>query len=186
MGLLYVIIITMSNNHISFLKSLFQDNESAHRRIFHSMKAKADAKRTHMERLADYMTGVFGSNTFLWVNVCLFTFWLLVNTNKISMLAPFDPFPFNLLTNIVSLEAIILAIFVLISQNRTAKIDDLREETQLQLSIISELEVTKIMKMLALLLDKQGIDLSQDPELRQMLRPVSEEEIEKKLEKEIL
>ncbi len=176
----------MSNNHISFLKSLFQDQESVHRKIFHSMKAKADAKRTKMERLADYMTGVFGGNTFLWVNVFFFAFWLLVNTNKISFIAPFDPFPFNLLTNVVSLEAIILAIFVLISQNRTAKIADLREETQLQLSVISELEVTKIMKMLALLLEKHGIDLSQDPELHKMIRPVSEEEIERKLEKEIL
>ena len=176
----------MPNNHISFLKSLFQENESVHRKIFHSMKAKSDAKRTTMERLADYMTEVFGSNIFLWLNVLLFVLWILVNTNKISFLAPFDPYPFNLLTNVVSLEAIILAIFVLISQNRTAKIDDLREETHLQLSVISELEVTKIMKMLALLLDKQGIDLSQDPELQQMIRPVSEEEIERKLEKEIL
>lgn len=176
----------MSNNHISFLKSLFQDQESVHRKIFHSMKAKADAKRTKMERLADYMTGVFGGNTFLWLNIFLFTAWLLINTNKISFIAPFDPFPFNLLTNVVSLEAIILAIFVLISQNRTARIADIREETQLQLSVISELEVTKIMKMLALLLEKHGIDLSQDPELHKMIRPVSEEEIERNLEKEIL
>lgn len=150
------------------------------------MKAKADARRTTMERLADYMTSVFGSNIFLWLNIFLFVAWLLINTNKISFIAPFDPFPFNLLTNIVSLEAIILAIFVLISQNRTSRIGDLREETHLQLSVISELEVTKIMKMLALLLEKHGIDLSQDPELHKMIRPVSEEDIEKKLEKEIL
>ena len=81
----------MPNNHISFLKSLFQENESVHRKIFHSMKAKSDAKRTTMERLADYMTEVFGSNIFLWLNVLLFVLWILVNTNKISFLAPFDP-----------------------------------------------------------------------------------------------
>jgi uncharacterized membrane protein len=86
----------------------------------------------------------------------------------------------------VSLEAIILAIFVLISQNRTSKVDDLREETHLQLNLISEREITKLMKMVALLLNKQGIDLSEDPELKKMIRPVSEEEIEKMLEKEIL
>ena len=176
----------MPNNHISFLRALFEEGGSTHRKIFHSLKAKADARRTTMEKLADKMTAIFGSNIFLWLNVVFFTLWLLVNTNKISFFSPFDPFPFNLLTNVVSLEAIFLAIFVLISQNRTAKIDDLREETNLQLSVISELEVTKIMKMLALLLDKQGIDLSQDPELQKMIRPVSEEEIERKLEKEIL
>ncbi len=177
----------MLDNHISFLRSLFEDNEkNSHRQIFHSMKARANAKRTTMEKLADLMTSSFGSNTFLWLNISIFILWILINNNKIPFIAPFDPFPFSLLTTVVSLEAIILAIFVLISQNRTAKIDDLREETHLQLNLISEREVTKIIKMLALLLAKQGIDLSQDPELHEMIRPLSEDEIERKLEKEIL
>ena len=120
------------------------------------------------------------------LNLGLFVAWILINTGKLKVIAPFDPFPFNLLTTIVSLEAIILAIFVLISQNRTAKVDDLREETHLQLNLISEKEITKLIKMLALLLEKQGIDLSKDPELHKMVRPFSEEEIEKVLEKEIL
>ena len=177
----------MENKHSSFLKTLFREEDVlSHKKIFHSIKAKADAKRTNMERMADWMTSSFGSNTFLWANVFLFIFWLLINNNKIPGIGVFDPFPFNLLTNIVSLEAIILAIFVLISQNRTSKIDDLREETHLQLNLISEREITKIIKMMALLLEKQGIDLSQDPELRKMIRPVSEEEIQKRLEREIL
>ena len=176
----------MTNNHVSFLKSLFGENEEARKRIFRSIKAKADSKRTLMEKVADWMTSNFGSNAFLLFNIILFTAWILVNTNQIKGISAFDPFPFNLLTNIVSLEAIILAIFVLISQNRTAKVDDLREETHLQLNLISEKEVTKLIKMMALLLEKQGIDLSQDPELHKMIRPVSEEEIEKRLEKEIL
>jgi uncharacterized membrane protein len=176
----------MAKDHISFLKSVFSENEEERKRVFRSIKAKSDAKRTWLEKMADSMTSHFGSNTFLWLNVILFVVWLLVNTNKIASIPAFDPFPFNLLTNIVSLEAIILAIFVLISQNRTAKVDDLREETHLQLNLISEREITKIMKMLALLLEKQGIDLSQDPELKRMMRPVSEEEIERRLEKEIL
>jgi uncharacterized membrane protein len=176
----------MINNHVSFLRSLFGENEESRRKILKSIKAKADAKRTGMEKMADWMTLNFGSDTFLSLNVFLFVAWILINTNQIKIIPPFDPFPFNLLTNIVSLEAIILAIFVLISQNRTAKVDDLREETHLQLNLISEREVTKIMKMLAILLEKQGVDLSRDPELQKMLKPVSEEEIEKRLEKEIL
>ena len=176
----------MSQNHFSFLKLPFEENGESRRRILRSIKAKADAKRTNMERMADWMTSNFGSNTFLLLNIFLFVGWILVNTNQIQSIPAFDPFPFNLLTNIVSLEAIILAIFVLISQNRTAKIDDLREETHLQLNLISEREITKIMKMTALLLEKEGIDLSQDPELKKMIRPISEEEIQKRLEKEIL
>ena len=176
----------MSQNHLSFLHSFFGENEESQKKIFRSIKAKADSHRTIMEKMADYMTSSFGSNTFLWLNVFLFVFWLLINTNQIKFISPFDPFPFNLLTNIVSLEAIILAIFVLISQNRTAKIDDLREETHLQLNLISEREITKLMKMVALLLTKHGVDLSEDPELKKMLKPISEEEIQKRLEKEIL
>jgi len=176
----------MSYNHISFLKLLFGENEEARKRIFRSIKAKADAKRTVMEKMADAMTSRFGSNTFLLLNAIVFVLWVLINTDQIKGVAPFDPFPFNLLTTVVSLEAIMLAIFVLISQNRTSKVDDLREETHLQLNLISEREITKLMKMMALLLEKQGVDLSQDPELKKMLRPISEEEIEKRLEREIL
>lgn len=176
----------MAKDHVSFLKELFDENEEPRKRIFRSIKAQADAKRTIMAKMADWMTSKFGSSNFLWLNVVFFVAWILINTNQIKGIPPFDPFPFILLTAIVSLEAIVLAIFVLISQNRAAKIDDLREETHLQLNLISEKEITKLIKMMAILLEKQGIDLSQDPELHKMIRPVSEEEIEKRLEKEIL
>jgi len=176
----------MSQNHTSFLQSLFNENEEARKKIFHSIKAKANAKRSFMEKTADYMTSKFGSPLFLFINMTLFVLWLIINLEYVEGIIPFDPFPFNLLTTVVSLEAIILAIFVLISQNRTAKIDDLREEIDLQLNIVSEKEITKLIKMIVLLLEKQGIDLSQDPELHKMLRPISEEEIERRLEKEIL
>jgi len=176
----------MANHHISFLKSLFGENDEPKKRMFHSIKAKADAKRTLVERMADSMSTFFGSTTFLVFNVVIFTFWVLINTHQIQAISAFDPFPFNLLTTFVSLEAIILSIFVLTSQNRSAKVDDLRGETNLQLNLITEKEITKLMKMMALILEKGGIDLSEDPELRKMMRPVSEEEIQKRLEKEIL
>ena len=176
----------MLQNHITFLHSLFGENEESKRRIFRSIKAKADAKRTITERIADWMTSSFGSITFLLINGLFFLLWVLANTNQIKVIPAFDPFPFNLLTTFVSLEAIFLAIFVLISQNRSAKVDDLREETHLQVNLIAEKEITKVMKMMAILLERQGVDLSQDPELKKLLKPISEEEIEKRLEKEIL
>lgn len=176
----------MLQNYVSFLRTLFGENEEVRKKIFRSIKAKADAKRTKLEKMADWMTAKFGSSGFLWLNAIFFIVWVLINTNQIKWIEMFDPFPFSLLTMIVSLEAIFLAIFVLISQNRTVKIDDLREETSLQLSLIAQKENIKLLKMMALLLEKQGIDLSQDPELQKMLRPLSEEEIERRLEKEIL
>lgn len=176
----------MPNNHASFLRELFGEGGEEHRRVFRTVREKADAKRTNMERMADLLTAKAGSSGFLILNALVFLAWILVNTGVVKLIPIFDPFPFNLLTMVVSLEAIILAVFVLITQNRTAKVDELREETHLQLNLVSEKEITKLIKMMALLLERQGIDLSKDPELHKMLRPVSEEEIEKRLEKEIL
>lgn len=176
----------MPQNHISFLESLFGENEDARKRVFRSIKAKADAKRTKAEKIADWMTRNGGSVKFLTASVLLFVFWILINTGLIKGIPIFDPYPFILLTTFVSLEAIVLATFVLMSQNRNIKIDDLREEVDLQINLMAQKEITKVMRMLALLLEKNGIDLSQDPELKKMVRPVSEEEIEKRLEKEIL
>ncbi len=179
----------MSNNPLSFLSSLFDDDAKSpgpRKKVIRSIKAKADARRTPAERLADWMTSSFGSMAFLLLNAVFFFVWILVNTGQLQGMHAFDPFPFSLLTTIVSLEAIMLAIFVLISQNRNIKVDDLREEIHLQVNLIAEKEVTKVMKMMALLLEKQGVDLSQDPELKKLLKPTSEEELERMLEKEIL
>ncbi|MBI2355718.1 MAG: DUF1003 domain-containing protein [Candidatus Doudnabacteria bacterium] len=162
-----------------------QEDLKKRKQIFKSFKAKADVKRSESEKLADSMTAYFGSMRFLLLNLIWFAAWILINTNSIPGVKAFDPYPFNFLTMVVSLEAIVLATFVLISQNRAARIDDLREELDLQINLISEREVTKVIKLLSLLLERQGIDLSQDPELKKMLRPTSASEIEKHLEKEI-
>jgi len=173
-------------NFQSFLPNIFDDeNEEPRKRVIKSIKAKADAKRTPIQKFADWMTSGFGSMAFLSLNVIFFTVWVLINTGKLRIIPAFDPFPFSLLTTIVSLEAIILAISVLISQNRSLRVDDLREEIQLQIAIIAEKEVTKVMKMLALLLEKQGINISEDPELKRLIKPTSEAELERSLEKEI-
>ena len=155
------------------------------RRIIRSLKAKADARRTAYERLADWMTNAFGSITFLVINVIWFVFWILWNIGDIPGVMKFDPYPFGLLTMIVSLEAIILSIFVLISQNRSTKVNDLREETDLQIDVITEQELTKVMTIVALLAEKQGIDLSQDKTLQEMLKPLNTTKIEKALERQV-
>ena len=173
---------TMDNNN----DPAHRQNLGPSRQAIHRMKVKADAKRTRSEKLADWMTSRFGSVGFLALNVGWFVIWLLVNGGLVPTLRPFDPFPFSLLTMIVSLEAIILSVFVMISQNRAAKIDQLREEVDLQVDIITEAEMTKLLIMVKLLLEKQGIDISDDPELTRMLKPTNPEEIEEELEEEVV
>lgn len=156
------------------------------RRIIKGLKAKADARRTLSEKFADWVTSRFGSVNFLLVNALWFTIWVVINLGLVPEITPFDPFPFGLLTMIVSLEAIVLAIFVLISQNRAARIDDLREEVDLQVDIITEEEVTKLLELQVAIAQKNGIDTSKDKELQRMLRPMNTNKIEKALQHEIV
>jgi uncharacterized membrane protein len=162
-----------------------QDQSSSSGGILRSVKAKADRKRTLPERIADALTSGFGSMSFLILNLSWFALWIVINMELIPGVEPFDPFPFGFLTMIVSLEAIALAIIVLMSQNRASKIADLREEVDLQVDMITEEEITKLLELVTLLAEKEGIDLSHDRALQQMLRPSDTEKIEEALEDEV-
>lgn len=163
-------------------KDPFQSN----RELVRSFKARTDAKRTVYEKFADQLTQRSGSMTFFVLNMIWFVSWILINTGMIPGIPVFDPFPFGLLTMIVSLEAIGLAIVVLISQNRAAQIADLREEIDLRMDMIAEEEITKLLSIVVRIAEKHGIDLSQDHDLHEMLEPTNTEKIEQELEAEIV
>jgi uncharacterized membrane protein len=118
------------------------------------------------------------------INVFIFLFWIIYNVGFIHF-KPFDEFPFVLLTTIVSLEAIILSIFVLISQNHQSALAELREEIDLQINLISEQEVTKILRLISGLYEHLHVKLEKDSELEKMLRPTDPNQIERILEQEI-
>lgn len=155
------------------------------RRTIRSFKAKANQNRSPSDKLADLLTVSFGTVSFLLLNIAFFAFWVLWNTSAIPGLTPIDPFPFGLLTMVVSLEAIFLAIVVLISQNRAAKVAELREEVELYINTYAEDEITKVMHLLTLLLEKNGIDVSKDEDLQDMLQEVDSDVIEDELEKQL-
>lgn len=150
-----------------------------------SFQKKAAARRTLSEKFADFVTDYFGSMHFLVINCMVFVAWIVWNLHLIPSLVAFDPYPFGLLTMAVSLEAIILSVFVLISQSRESKIGELREEVALNVNMISEKEITKIMSLLVILCEKNGINVDYDVEIKEMLRPVDTDHIEKTLEKQI-
>ncbi len=152
--------------------------------ILRSIKAREDKKRTQSEKLADLMTQKFGSITFLLLNMLWFTVWIVWNLGLFPGLVPFDPFPFGLLTMIVSLEAIFLAIVVLISQNRASRIDELREEVDLKVDVITEQELTKLLRLTVAHMVKDGFKLSDDKEIKRMSKPIDLEKIETSLEKD--
>ena len=128
------------------------------------------------DRIADRITAFAGSMAFVYLHLVWFTLWILLNLGAFG-LTPFDPFPFGLMTMVVSLEAIFLSTFVLISQNRQAQQSDRRAKIDLQLNVISEQEVSKILRVLDLVCARLDIDLTAEPGLHEMLQPIDLERL---------
>lgn len=121
-----------------------------------ALRAKAAAKRGLEGRLADWITDFSGRMEFAYLHVAWFGVWVLLNTGRFGV-APFDPFPYGLLTMVVSLEAIFLSTFVLISQNRNSEESERRADLDLQIGLLTEHEVTRLLRMMDAVQEKLGI-----------------------------
>ena len=151
---------------------------------FQAIKASHSANRSGAEILADRMIGVASSTWFLVLHAVLFVAWIVWNLPRVP-LPHFDPYPYGMLTTIVSLEAIFLSIFVLMTQSRESRIGELREELTLQVNLRMEEEVTKTLHLVAGLYARLQLTLAEDPELRAMLEPLDPKRIEDDLTEQI-
>jgi CRP/FNR family cyclic AMP-dependent transcriptional regulator len=111
-----------------------------------NVNEEAEDRRTRVEKAADWIAAFSGSITFLMLHVVIFAVWILLNVNWLPGWKPpmFDPFPFGLLTMVVSLEAIILSVFVLLSQNRQVAKDRIRGDIEYQVNLKAELEIAQL------------------------------------------
>jgi CRP/FNR family cyclic AMP-dependent transcriptional regulator len=98
-------------------------------------------KRTVVQKSADWIAGFAGSIPFLLIHVGVFAFWLVVNWLHVPGVPQFDPYPFGFLTLAVSLEAIFLSVFVLLSQNRQAAKDRVHADIEYDVNLKAELEI---------------------------------------------
>ena len=101
-------------------------------------------KRTLVEKISDWIAEFAGSIPFLLIHAVIFTFWLLVNWIHIPGVPQFDPYPFGFLTLAVSLEAIFLSVFVLLSQNRQAEKDRVHADIEYDVNLKAELEIAHL------------------------------------------
>ena len=128
------------------------------------LEQATNAERAKPDRLADMIANFCGSMPFVWAHVIWFAGWTIIN------LAPgirhFDPFPFNFLTLIVSLEAIFLSTFILISQNHETRLSERRNQLDLQVNLLSEQENTKILTILGRIAKQVGARTDDDPSLQ--------------------
>ena len=112
-------------------------------RVSRNANEEAEEQRGFILRVADWVSWFSGSMSFLAIHAIWFVTWILLNTGSIGI-KPFDPYPYGLLTMIVSLEAIFLACIVLISQNRQAEKDRVRSDIEYEVNVKAELEVAHL------------------------------------------
>lgn len=139
-------------------------------------KQQLEASKSREERIADHLTRFTGSMWFVYLHAAWFLVWIVVNLGFLGM-RPFDPPPFGVLTLIVSLEAIFLSTFVLISQNREAAAQGKREELDLQINLLAEHEITRILYLADSIADKLGVERASSLGLEELEEDVEPESL---------
>jgi uncharacterized membrane protein len=132
-------------------------------------------ERSLTDRIAERITKFTGSMTFIWLHVFWFTTWILINAPWLGQ--PIDPFPFTLLTMIVSLEAIFLSAFILIAENTQGRLADRRARVDLQVNMIAEREITKLMELVVEIHSELKIRQQTDAELDKMRQATNIEQL---------
>jgi CRP/FNR family transcriptional regulator, cyclic AMP receptor protein len=124
-------------------RRLRQTAELLRRTQSRNVNEELEDTRTRVMKMADWIADFSGSLTFLFIHVAFFFVWIILNVNVVPF-GGFDPFPFGLLTMVVSLEAIILSVFVLLSQNRQVARDRVQGDIEYQVNLKAELEIAHL------------------------------------------
>ena len=103
--------------------------------------------RTTADRISDGIASFVGTLKFVLLHAAWFIAWAVINAGLIPFIPAFDPYPFQLLCMIVSLEGVLLSTFVLIKQNRMGYLSDRRDHLDLQINLLAEREVTRLLQM---------------------------------------
>jgi uncharacterized membrane protein len=135
------------------------------------VRLKSAREQSFQDRVAHRMTTFSGSMLFFYLHVAWFCVWIILNTGHIGM-PLFDPFPYGFLSTVVSMEAIFLSTFVLISQNSLGKETERITDLNLQTGLLTEHELTRVLQMLRAIQDKIGITNDED-------RNLADEDLEK-------
>ena len=175
-----------SNQEPTLIEKLKQEEDDLHHPLcstmeqnittLSSLRHREANQRNLQDKIADTITAVSGDMVFVYVHIVCFATWILINI-PFPGHKPIDPFPFNFLTMVVSLEAIFLSTFVLISQNRMAAQADRRAELDLHIGLLTEHEITRIITMLDAIQDKLGIENEGDTELKELERQIRPQDV---------
>lgn len=148
-------------------------------RNIHTMEKRRDREEssaTFEERIAEAITRFTGSMRFVYLHLILFGLWIIGNLGVVPGVPQFDP-SFVMLAMVASVEAIFLSTFILISQNRMTAAADKRADLDLQINLLAEHEVTKLVALVSALADRMGIKTEVDPEVEELKQDVAPEAV---------
>jgi uncharacterized membrane protein len=146
------------------------------------VRQQFEKRKSLQDRIADTITRFTGSLTFVYLHAVLFGGWLVVNSGWVPGVKPWDPFPFVMLAMAASVEAIFLSTFVLISQNRMQALADKRADLDLQVNLLAEHEVTRLITMVDAIAAHMGLSDGRDPEVEQLKKDVAPEIVLQEIE----
>ncbi len=146
------------------------------------LRLKAARERRLQDRIADAITSFSGRMVFAYVHIVWFGVWIVLNSGSLGV-RPFDPFPYGFLTMVVSLEAIFLSTFVLISQNRLSQEAEHRADLDMHIGLLTEHELTRVLQMLDAIQDKLGIENDEDSELADLEMETRPEDVLAEIER---
>ena len=144
-------------------------------------RKQEDRKKSTEIRIADAITRFTGSMLFVYIHLLMFGIWIFWNSGWLG-LKPFDP-SFVVLAMVASVEAIFLSTFVLISQNMMNAQADKRAELNLQVSLLSEHEVTRLISLVAKMAEKMEIEHDFHHELEELSKDIHPEKVIETMEK---
>ena len=134
-----------------------------------------EREREWQDCLADGITRFTGSMRFVYLHLLIFGLWIVANLPW-SPLPRFDP-SFVVLAKVASVEAIFLSTFILITQNRMTAQADKRADLDLQISLLAEHEITRLITLVTAMAQRMGIQTAQDPELAELAEDVAPEKV---------
>lgn len=150
------------------------------------LEAEQDRRVPPSNRLSEAIGRFAGTNAFVALQTSCVAAWMAVNTGSLRGLPVFDPYPFPLLALVLALEAVLLTSFVLIRQNGMSLKADRRSHLDLQINLLAEKEVTKIIQLLRRISEQLGVeDEVADPETRELSKDTEVEEVARDLRKEL-
>ena len=143
-------------------------------------------ERSIWDRIADLVAAFSGSIVFVLLHIALFIAWFLINLGIIPGIRPFDPYPFILLAMVVSCEAVLLSTFVLMKQNRMSRKAEQRDQLHLQVALLAEKELTKLLQGQRRISEHLGVaEVALDEETRELSENTAVDSLARELKREL-